>query len=397
VILTSFLIGMLFASDGSTPLHRAAYDDDVQKASALLAAGADVTAVTDLGVTPLWAACENGSVTMVETLLAAGANPNVALLKGETPLMIASRAGAAPVVELLLRKGADPNARGPRKQTALMWAAAQKHSGVVKVLLAHRADIHARSEVWSQMMAVPPHGHPAYNRMIPHGGDTALLFAARAGDLESARLLVAAGANVNDKDAWGVSAAMFAAHSGFRDLLVFLLQQKANANEGSPGFTALHAAIMHRDEQMVAALLAHGADPNAPITNWTPTRRSSRDFHFPPALIGARPFWLAARFSTPAVMRLLAKHGADARFVHRAEYLNNDLQPRKETTNALMAALGMGTGSTWVQPPREQREAQVLEAVRLAVELGIETNAAALAQAKALKYERVVNYLQSVF
>ena len=52
-------------------------------------------------------------------------------------------------------------------------------------------------------MAVPPHGVPEYNRMIPHGGDTALMFAARVGDLGSARLLVGAGANVNDADALG--------------------------------------------------------------------------------------------------------------------------------------------------------------------------------------------------
>ena len=66
-------------------------------------------------------------------------------------------------------------------------------------------------------MAVPPHGYLPYNKTIPAGGETALLFAARVGDLDSARLLVAAGANVNDADAWGVSAVTLAAHSGFTD------------------------------------------------------------------------------------------------------------------------------------------------------------------------------------
>ena len=97
-----------------------------------------------------------------------------------------------------------------------MWAVAQKHPDVVKVLLAHGADVHARSDVWSEVMAVPPHGYLEYNRAIPHGGDTALMFAARVGDLASAKLLVAAGANVNDADAWGVSATALAAHSGYR-------------------------------------------------------------------------------------------------------------------------------------------------------------------------------------
>ena len=78
------------------------------------------------------------------------------------------------------------NARAARGQTALMWAVAERHPDVVKALVAKGADVHSRSEVWNQVMAVPPHGVPLYNKAIPHGGDTALLFAARSGDLASA-------------------------------------------------------------------------------------------------------------------------------------------------------------------------------------------------------------------
>src|SRR5262249_46052417 len=154
--------------------------------------------------TPLWTASLNGSSAMVKRLLAAGADPNKALLAGETPIMVASRSGNADVVAQLIAMGGNVNATGARAQTALMWAVAQQHPDVVKVLLAHHADVHARSQVWSNMMAVPPHGRSEYNRMIPHGGDSALMFAARVGDLASAKLLVNAGANVNDQDAWGV-------------------------------------------------------------------------------------------------------------------------------------------------------------------------------------------------
>ena len=84
--------------------------------------------------------------------------------------MVAARSGNAGVVEQLLAKGANVNAHGARGQTALMWAVAQKHPDVVKVLLAHGADVHARSEVWSQVMAVPPHG---YLRLQPDRSRTA--------------------------------------------------------------------------------------------------------------------------------------------------------------------------------------------------------------------------------
>lgn len=385
--------------DGATALHWAAHHDDLESVDLLVTAGANVNAANDLGATPLWIASTN-ALPVAKRLLAAGANPNLALLAGETPLMAAARAGRAGVVELLLAKGANPNARGPRSQTALMWAVSERHPAAVKALLAGGADVHARSDEWREMMAVPPHGLPQYNRVIPHGRDTAMLFAARVGDLESAKLLAGAGANVNDADAWGVSATAMAAHAGFTELVGWLLDRGADPNAAAAGFTALHAAIMRRDARMAAALLAHGADANAPLTAWTPSRRSSRDHNFPPALVGATPFWLASRFNQPDVMRLLLEHGANALVVHRASYhIEEPVEPRTQVTTAVMAAVGMGGGSAWVQPTRLERETLMLESVMLAIELGVDVNAVnsdgrtALDAARELKFESVVKFL----
>jgi len=387
--------------DGTTALHWAAYRDDIESVDLLIRAGANVNAANDLGATPLWNAGMNAGAPVTRRLLDAGANPNLALLAGETPLMVASRSGKADVVALLLAKRADANARASRQQTALMWAAAERHPEVVKLLVEHGADVHARSSEWQEMMAVPPHGLPQYNKIIPHGGDTALLFAARSGDLESARLLAGAGAHVNDADAWGVSATTMAAHAGFTDMVEWLLDHGADASAAGAGFAALHAAIMRRDTRMVSALLAHGADPNAPLKTWTPTRRSSRDFNFAPELVGATPFWLAARFNEPDVMRLLLKHGANAAFVHQGRYHNEEpVEPRTQVTNAVMAATGMGGGVAWLQPDRAQRETLMLESVRLAADQGgVDLNAensdgrTALDAARALKFERVAAFL----
>jgi ankyrin repeat protein len=391
-------------ADGTTALHWASYRDDGETADLLIRAGAKVNAANDLGATPLWTASQNGSEAMVRRLLTAGANPNAALLLGETPLMVAARSGYPVVVELLAAKGANVNARAARGQTALMWAVAQKHPQVVSVLLAHGADINARSDTWGEVMAVPPHGYLEYNRSIPHGNDTALMFAARVSDLDSANLLVAAGANVNDEDAWGISSVVLAAHSGFTEFVQFLLDKGANVNSDKAGFTALHEAIMRRDEKLVKILLDHGADANAPVRTWTPTRRSSRDFNFEPELIGATPFWLAARFTEPEVMRLLVKHGADPLFVHRSDKVVEGRgvpwDHRREATTAVMAAAGMGGGGRpWTEIERSQREALALEAVKVAVELGVDVNAAntdgrtALDSAKALKFDSVVVFL----
>ena len=99
-------------------------------------------------------------------------------------------------------------------------------------------------------------------------------------------------------------------------------------------------------------------------------------------------------------MRLLLKHGADAQVVHRGDYhAEEPVEPRSQVTNAVMAATGMGGGVAWVQPDRREREALMLEAVTLAVEQGVDVNAAntdgrtALDAARALKFERVVAFL----
>ena len=62
--------------------------------------------------------------------------------------------------------------------------------------------------------------------------------------------------------------------------------------------------------------------------------------------------------------------------MHHAEYHTEEgAELRTETTTALMAAAGMGGGTAWVQPPRREREALALEAVKLAIELGVDVNA----------------------
>jgi ankyrin repeat protein len=340
----------------------------------------------------------------VRLLLRAGANANAALLLGETPLMVASRVGNADVAAQLLEAGAKVNARAARGQTALMWAAAQRHPEVVRLLLAHGADVQARSDTWSQVEAVSPHGDLEYNRTIPYGRDTALMFAARSGDLESARLLVAAGADVNDTDAWGVSAMVLAAHSGFAELMEYLLDKGANPNAADAGFAALHVAIMRRDERMVTALLAHGADANTRLAAWTPKRRQSKDYNFEPEFVGATPLWLAARFTQPRVMRLLVERGADLKFVHKSERIvdgkdGRAYDRRHESITTLMASVGMGGGIAWFTPERAEREAMILEAVQMALDAGVDVNAEntdgrrALDAARAQKLEKVAAFL----
>ena len=435
--------------DGSTALIWASYWDNPEIVDLLIDAGADVNVASDLGVTALWPAAEHGSAAITERLLDAGADPNAALLSGETPVMTAARAGYVEVVKLLLDRGADANQRATREHTALMWATAQRHPEVVELLLAHGADVHARSGSWPQYYqkgggSTP---HPDDEFWQQEGGFTPLLFAARVGDLASAKLLVAAGADVSDQTAGGMSATTLAIHAvspsaGYipvpgdfqgggavlpagaafaspdalpsndaEELIEFLLEQGADPNGDAYGHTALHAAVLRRSERAIRALLAHGADPNVPLRAAMNYQRDSYDFYLDlpleGATEGATPFWLAARYGQPNIMRLLAEYGADPLWALYVEYWGENQDgggwtiSTEGTTTALMAALGMPRGISGYAESEDpvEREALALEAVKLTVELGVDVNVAnangntALDAAGALEYQSVIEFL----
>ena len=335
---------------------------------------------------------------MVGALVAAGADPNATLLNGETALMTCSRTGDVKAVEALLARGADVNRKEPfHDQTALMWAAAQKHPDVVAALIKAGADVRARSRTYSQTVTsevTQRAGREELNYTVPRGGSTPLLFAARSGDVESARLLVEAGASVNDALPNGMTALIEAAHSGHQDVGTLLLAKGADPNAHEVGYTALHAAVLRGGLDLVKALLAHGADPNLRMTKGTPVRRTSQDFDLPATLIGSTPYFLAAKFLEADIMGALAAGGADTRL------------SLKSGETPLMAASGMGAspqtdrrGVSVLDGGKIEAESVVAEAVGAAIAHGADVNAqsqsgdTALHAAALLGYDRVIQQL----
>ena len=359
--------------DGATALHWAAHRGDLELAGVLIDAGADVNAANALDATPLWLASQNGDARLVARLLAAGADANVTLKMGETPLMSAARSGDVDTVELLLAAGVDVDAaERERGQTALMWAAAQSHAEIVRVLAAAGADLDARSRVWHQLENTAGNTNPIGNFRMAHGGSTALLFAARNGDVATARALLDAGADVNDTAAAGTSALVVAAHSGHGALAQLLLGRGADPNAAGAGYTALHAAVLRGEEALVAGLLAHGADPNEPVVRGTPGRRFSADYSIRHQAVGANAFWLAAKYGELGSLRILADHGADP------------LMIPANGVSALQAAIGRPQIS---QENRRNRvgvpaadhvdqEALAMGLARVVIALGVDVNTA---------------------
>ncbi|HEX5108438.1 MAG TPA: ankyrin repeat domain-containing protein [Vicinamibacterales bacterium] len=359
--------------DGTTALHWAAHWNDAEAVMLLLRAGANPKATNRYGASPLSEAVTSGSAATIDALLKAGADPKtLTTADGETVLMTASRAGNLDGVRMLLDHGADVNAKETyRGQTALMWAAAERQTAVVKLLLERGADWKVRS--FDRETRPPRLSAASSISPIPRGGFTALLFAAREGDIETTRVMLDAGVDVNYGDVDNTSALVVAIMNKQYTLARFLIDRGADPNlVDASGRTALYAAIDIRNEDwsalpnrksddllpsldVVKALLDRGANLDTPLTRPLPGRSGmdSGDTTLGP---GTTPLMRAARSGDAAVIRLLLAKGADAKLA------------TKDGTTALMFAAGVG----YRDKNTRGTEAEALEALKVLVEAGLD-------------------------
>jgi ankyrin repeat protein len=387
--------------EGMTALHWAAHWNDLEIVGALLKAGANARAANRYGVTPLHEASTVGNLAIIEALLAAGADPNAALGEGETPLMTAARTGNAAAVKILIAHGADVHAKERwRGQTALMWAAVENHAEVAALLLEAGADANVRTVTYEFPNLTGGNGGIIHDR--PQGGLTALMFAARQGAVETAEVLLKAGADVNGTEPqYGFTAMQTALFNGHYDLAAFLVEKGADVNDGS-----LYVAVEMRNLatysnrpnppevdrrltslDVITQLLERGADPNRPYTKTIPPRQAQGNINVTP---GATPLFRAIRSTDLVVVRLLMEKGA------------NPSLKTKDGSTPLMVASGLGARRGGDEEVTEaEGRADPLDAIKLFLQAGADVNSANLAGNTAMHYaaqtgaDRIVEFLAS--
>jgi ankyrin repeat protein len=359
--------------DGTTALLWAAHWNDVEAVKILLRAGANAAATNRFGASPLSEAATSGNADLVKALLEAGADAKaLSTPDGETVLMSAARSGNVESVRMLLDRGADVNARERYKgQTALMWAAAERHAPVVKLLLERGADWKIRG--FDRETKPPKLSAASAISPIPRGGFTALMFAAREGDIESARIMLDAGVDINHGDVDNVTPLVAAIMNKQYTLSKFLIDRGADVNVvDAGGRTALYAMIDIRNEdwtampnrttddplptiEVVKAIVDHGAKLEVPLTRPL-TVRSGMDFGDTTLGDGATPMMRAARAGDHEVIRLLLAKGANATLT------------TKDGTNALMFAAGIG----YRDKNTRGSESDALETVKVMMAAGLD-------------------------
>jgi ankyrin repeat protein len=367
-------------ADGTTALQWAVRADDLEMTETLLRAGAHPSAANQSGATPMLLAAMNGNAAIIERLIQAGADPNAPVsATGDTALMMAARTGKLDATKVLLDHGAQVNAKESwGGTTALMWAVSERHPAVVQLLVDRAADLNTKSNF------VPSASGRGFEGTAPvapkpdqkteefaSGWMTPLMFAAREDDIESARILIQHGSDVNAVGGDGKDALELALFNGSYDVASLLIDSHANVNHAdAQRFTPLFWAVDRRNMEtapnfpwmvttdplpLIKKLLDAGADPNAVVNN-TPRARMREGS---PRIVFATAIMRAAFAGDLELVKLLLAHGAD----HQIQ--SSD----RETTLAAACGLAFINGYHRQKPAAER-----LEVVRLLVDLGEDVN-----------------------
>jgi ankyrin repeat protein len=406
--------------EGATPLWLASVNGDAAIIEALIKGGADPNEKLPLGRTPLMEASRTGNVDAMKVLLDHGAKVNAKeTLRGTTPLMWAADEGHAAAIKLLIDRGADIKAQSslvergrgpalgkssdPRKQVAAQGAARAAgqaspplgggraaapagrggrggRGGAAAGAAQPGADGTDQAADFTDDAAAAAFGFGGAGRgraVVKDGGAlTPLVYAVRANDLDSVKVLLAAGADINQVTGYGWSPLLVATQNRYYKLGAYLIDHGADVNLANKGlWTPLYLATDNRNIEsgdypvrkgdmdhldFIKLLLDKGANVNARLKDSTETRTVFTNQWLDEN--GATAFLRASQSGDIVLMKLLLAHGAD---------------PKIDTVlhvTALQVAAGIG----WVEGiTYEWSTEQTVEAVKLLLDLGLDPNAQA--------------------
>jgi len=257
-------LGLAHASYGAGyDAADAAQNRDTEALRTLVKQHANVNTPQPDGTTALhWAAHWN-DLDAVKLLVGAGANANAANRYGATPLSEGVVLGKTAMIEALLNAGADPKTLTTTGgETVLMTAARAGNIEAVKVLLSHGADVNARENYRGQtaLMWAAAERHPDVVKVLmEHGADWKIVSL----DRDTRMPKLSAASSVTPMARGGLTAFLFAAREGDIESGQAILDAGGDINQVDvDGTSGLVVSIMNQHYTFAKFLLDRGADPN---------------------------------------------------------------------------------------------------------------------------------------
>lgn len=247
---------------GIYPLDYAAFDNKVDLARLLLEYNAQVNLLFR-GSTPLDLAVAAGHAETARLLIDNGADVRRVYPSGRTPLHIAAAGGSAELTALLIDRGAEIEARDRYGLSPLDLAISRGQAAPLGVLL----DSGAKTQPGLLRSALRANRPEVVRALVTHTKVSLaeiVKYAIAQRRPEILDILIQAGADLNARDEAGFTALQDAALSGNLDSVRILVDHGADVNAGdkATGATPLYMAATMGREQVVSLLLEKGADPN---------------------------------------------------------------------------------------------------------------------------------------
>ena len=266
----------------TTPLMIAVMENHVEVVKYLLQKGADISlTVGSEKRNALHTASEHGSIAAIELLLSHGLSVNSRDGKGNTPLMCAAAFGQIESVNCLLKHGADPSLKGKGGWSLLHYAAQSGNVIIIETMLSKGLDIDSRGETLGLtplMVSIIFEKLEAAKYLLEKGADESLKtterkisllsLASAGGSVAAIEMLLSHGCSIVSRDNERNTPLMHAARLGNTEVLKYLLAQGADPLlQNKFGQGLLHFAALSNNAVTIEAVLSQNFDINARCTD----------------------------------------------------------------------------------------------------------------------------------
>ena len=390
--------------DGMTAIHWAAENGNGAIADMVIAAGANLDAITRMGgYSALHLASSNGAAEVVSALLAAGSDVMAETTTGAvTPLHFAAASGDADVINRLVKAGAEVNAEeSVWNQTPLMFAAAGNRLNAVNALIDLGAELEATSKVielvarHAEDLVAKKHRDEVLNTFREESGSEAGTWAPDPSEvtaaIEAAREYITQQEvdieefekNEENEDyrrplnytklvgtQGGLTPLLLATREGLRDVSIALLDAGADINTVGAGdkTSPILMAILNGHFDLALILLERGADPTlASAAGTTPLYAVINTQWLPKARFPQPQAYLQQQSTYLELMKTLLDAGVDPN-----ARLNKHLW-FMEYTNAYLDLDTNGATPFW-----RAAHALDIEAMKMLIEYGADPNIATI-------------------